>query len=77
MTPNEAALLRQLRLDIKDRQEQLEAFSEGSVILTNDRGEDIAPAMVAELQRQIARLEEVVAKHDPEGFTVLTRAFPA
>jgi gamma-glutamyl phosphate reductase len=70
MTPDKAELINRLRRQIADIQDDIGAFQEKDWELLQ-RGEDITAIYVQRLTLRARRLEELVEKHDPEGFTVL------
>lgn len=73
MTPDTAELLNKIRREIADLQGHLSNFEEADTKILNAADEDVTHVFVAQLQKQIATLEALVEKYDPEGFTTIVR----
>lgn len=71
MTPDKAELLHHYRRLIAKMQREMDDFQEAGMRLLNGADEDVTEAHMAKMQKMIERLEALVEKHDPEGFTVL------
>lgn len=70
MSPALAELLHHHRRTVAEL-DQLLGMLRGGTIHTREGSEDTTADSIARVEEQKARLEELIAKHDPEGFTRL------